>query len=74
MSEARSSLRRLGDRRPDPEAVKREGWRCERILVIAAADPRLTWPEKILVEQIGDRLYGRHADPLARDRHPHEAQ
>ena len=74
MSEARSSLCRLGGRRPNPEAVKREGWRTERILVIAAADPRLTWPERILVEQLGDRLYGRPSDQQVRDRHSHEAQ
>ncbi|MDP6516312.1 MAG: hypothetical protein QF926_06800 [Alphaproteobacteria bacterium] len=72
MAEARSSLHRLGGRRPDPEAVKREGWRAERILVVDAADPRLTWPERMLVEQLGDRLYGRRSDAMARIRPSNE--
>ena len=41
----RSSLARLQSHRPDPESVKVQGWREQRILVIDAADPRLTWPE-----------------------------
>jgi hypothetical protein len=47
----------------DPETEKRTGW-CEHgILVVAEHDPRLTWPERELVRQLGARLYGhrRHA-------------
>jgi len=47
-----------GGRRP-PEAVKREGWHEQGILVVSAEDHRLTWPERELVEQLGARLYGR---------------
>jgi hypothetical protein len=48
-----------GGKRREPEQVKREGWIEQGILVIAANDHRLTWPERELVRQIGDRLYGR---------------
>ena len=46
-----------GARRPTDE-VKREGWRVHGILVVAAGDGRLTWPERELVHQLGERLYG----------------
>lgn len=56
-----------GKRRP-PEEVKRDGWREQRVLVIAEADPRLTWPERELVRQLGDKLYGKAA-PTAEQSH-----
>lgn len=45
-------------KRPDPEKVKREGWRDLGILVISPSDQRLTWPERELVKQLGEKLYG----------------
>ena len=42
----------------DSEAEKRAGWRQHGILVIAEPDPRLTWPERELVRQLGTKLYG----------------
>ena len=47
-----------GSRRP-PEQVKHEGWREQGILVVAANDDRLTWLERELVRQLGEKLYGR---------------
>ncbi|MGE3743482.1 MAG: hypothetical protein AB7I59_28735 [Geminicoccaceae bacterium] len=47
-----------GDRMP-PEEMKRLGWQAQRVLVIDADDDRLTWPERELVRQLGERLYGR---------------
>jgi hypothetical protein len=47
-----------GGTRREPEQVKREGWIEQGILVIAANDQRLTWPERELVYQLGNRLYG----------------
>lgn len=44
--------------RPDPEAIKREGWRGQRILVVNAADARLDFIEREIVRRIGERLYG----------------
>ena len=46
-----------GERRP-PEHIKREGWQAQRVLVIGADDERLTWPERELVRQLGEKLYG----------------
>ena len=46
-----------GERRP-PERIKREGWQVQRVLVIEADDARLTWPERELVRQLGEKLYG----------------
>ena len=52
-----------GGRRRDPEQVKREGWREQGLLAVAIEDERLTWPERELLRQLGDKLYGpRHAD------------
>ena len=47
-----------GTSREDPEAIKREGWRDQKILVISPDDTRLDWVERELLRRIGDRLYG----------------
>lgn len=44
--------------RPDPEQIKRDGWRSQRILVVSPDDERLDWVERELLRQIGERLYG----------------
>ena len=48
----------FGGTRIPPEEIKRLGWREQRLLVISPSDPRLTWPERQLVCQLGERLYG----------------
>jgi len=51
----------LGRRLPTPidaEAIKRHGWQDQNVLVVNANDPRLTWPERELVKQLGEKLYG----------------
>ena len=50
-----------GARRP-PEGVKRDGWRDHGLLAVSIHDHRLTWPERELVMQLGDKLYGKRAD------------
>jgi hypothetical protein len=50
--------RGFGGERRDPHRVKRDGWREQRVLVIAENDDRLTWPERELVRQLGEKLYG----------------
>ena len=50
--------RGFGGDRTDPEIIKREGWRGMGTLVVRSDDPRLTWPEKELIRQIGEKLYG----------------
>jgi hypothetical protein len=41
------------------EAIKRDGWREQGILVISTEDQRLDWMERQLLRQIAERLYGR---------------
>lgn len=55
-----------GERRP-PEDIKREGWRDQGVLVVSDADPRLSWPERELVRQLGTRLYGQRKSGEARN-------
>jgi hypothetical protein len=62
MRELRSHLGRHHPTRFDAEAEKRAGWRQHGILVVAEQDPRLTWPERELVRQVGARLYGPRRD------------
>jgi len=47
-----------GDRR-DPERVKRDGLHEQGLFAVMVDDPRLTWPERALVEQLGTKLYGK---------------
>ncbi|PKP67643.1 MAG: hypothetical protein CVT86_00985 [Alphaproteobacteria bacterium HGW-Alphaproteobacteria-8] len=49
---------RLGHRR-NPDEVKRDGWKEQGLLAVAIDDDRLTWPERELVRQLGERLYGK---------------
>lgn len=53
----RCTLARFIPEQMDVEAVKAEGWREHRILVVNPGDPRLTWMESQILEQIGKRLY-----------------
>ncbi len=47
-----------GGKRRDPEQVKREGWLEQGILAVSVDDERLTWPERELIRQLGEKLYG----------------
>lgn len=49
-------------KRPSLEKIKRNGWRQLGILVVAISDSRLSWPEKELLRQIGEKLYGTSND------------
>ena len=55
----RCPLGRFFPKRPDPEAIKRDGWRDQGILVISPEDRRLDGMERQLLKQIAERLYGR---------------
>lgn len=48
-----------GGNRRDPDQVKRDGWHEQRMLAVSLDDHRLTWPERELVRQLGDKLYGK---------------
>ena len=47
-----------GGERRTPDEVKREGWREQRLLAVALDDARLSWPERELIRQLGEKLYG----------------
>ena len=51
-----------GDRRA-PDQVKRDGWKEQGVLAVAVDDDRLTWPERELVRQLGEKLYGKRGRP-----------
>jgi hypothetical protein len=57
--------RGYGGERRDPEWVKRDGWKEQGVLAVSLDDQRLTWPERELVRQLGERLYG--ARPTQRE-------
>ena len=42
----------------DLDAIKREGWREQHILVVHEQDQRLDFVEREIVRRIGQRLYG----------------
>ena len=50
--------RGFGGTRRSPEEVKRDGWHEQGVLAVSVHDHRLTWPERELVEQLGEKLYG----------------
>jgi hypothetical protein len=54
--------RGYGGERRSPDQVKRDGWREQGVLAVAVDDERLSWPERELVRQLGQRLYGRRAE------------
>lgn len=54
----RWSPKGCGGTRRSPDKIKRDGWRDQNILVVSADDQRLTWPERELVRQLGEKLYG----------------
>ena len=57
-----------GGNRRDPEQVKRDGWHEQHMLAVSLDDHRLTWPERELVRQLGEKLYGKRP-PLREVRH-----
>lgn len=50
--------RGYGGHRRGPDEVKRHGWREHGLFVVSLDDDRLTWPEREMVRQLGERLYG----------------
>lgn len=49
--------RKLGEQ-IDYEALKRNGYRDQGIVVVSIHDARLSWDQRELVKQIGEKLYG----------------
>ncbi|WP_435404819.1 hypothetical protein [Mesobacterium hydrothermale] len=65
MSRMRFAPRGFGGTRRSPDQVKRDGWKEQGVLAVSVDDNRLTWPERELVRQLGERLYGKR-EPEAR--------
>ena len=55
----RSALARMQGPTINAEGTKAFGWNRHGILVVSADDDRLTWVERELVHQLGEKLYGR---------------
>lgn len=51
-------LGRLQPDATDLDAMKRNGWRDQHILVVNESDERLDFIEREIVRRIGERLYG----------------
>lgn len=54
----RCPLGRAQGNSPDLEAIKRDGWQEQHILVIAEDDARLDFMEREFIRRLGQRLYG----------------
>ncbi len=57
----RSCLARFQPVGMDIEREKRTGWRDYGILVVAANDPRLGWPEREMINHLAKTLFGQKA-------------
>ena len=57
MTRMRYTPKGYGGARRDPQQVKRDGWHEPHVLAVSVDDHRLTWPERELVRQLGERLY-----------------
>ena len=67
MTRMRYTPKGYGGHRRDPELVKRDGWHEQHVLAVSVDDHRLTWPERELVRQLGERLYGKRQEELRHD-------
>lgn len=59
MNGMRFTPKGYGGQRRSPEQVRREGWQEQKLLAVSLDDDRLNWPERELVRQLGERLYGK---------------
>lgn len=62
MNGMRFTPKGYGGHRRGLDEVKRDGWREQGLLAVAIDDGRLTWPERELVRQLGERLYGKREE------------
>lgn len=62
MTGMRFTPKGYGGHRRNSDEVKRDGWREQGVLAVAIDDHRLTWPERELVRQLGEKLYGTTID------------
>ena len=53
----KSNLGRMQPKQIDAEKIKCEAFNNDGILVVKVNDERLSWPEKELIKQIGEKIY-----------------
>ena len=58
MTGMRFTPKGYGGHRRQPDEVKCDGWKEQGLLAVSLDDQRLTWPERELVRQLGEKLYG----------------
>ncbi len=61
MNGMRFAPKGYGGERRSPDQVKRDGWREQGLFAVSLDDERLSWPEREMVRQLGERLYGERA-------------
>lgn len=64
----RSCLARFIPNRTDVEQEKRNGWRNQGILVVSAHDPRLSWPEREMIQHLAQKLFGQTGKEVSHGR------
>ena len=52
----------FGGERRSSEQIKKDGWLERGLMAVSLEDQRLTWPERELVRQIGEKLYGKRTN------------
>jgi hypothetical protein len=45
----------------DYEALKRHGFQDQGIVVVSINDPRLSWDQREMIKQVGEKLYGQNS-------------
>ena len=57
----RSSLRSAKSalNEEDMERLRKRSWHEQGVFSVPLEDPRLTWPERELVQQFAEKLYGK---------------
>lgn len=43
----------------DTEAIKRHGFNDLGVVVVSVNDPRLSWDQREIIKQVGEKLYGK---------------
>lgn len=51
-----------GPKSIDYDRVKKNSFHDDRILVVSLDDDRIAWPERQILEQVGEKLYGKRRD------------
>ncbi len=52
----------FGGERRGSEQIKKDGWLERGLMAVSIEDQRLTWPEKELIRQLGEKLYGKQRE------------